>query len=110
MPTPKYTQTLLNSLTFETRDIEDHGRLIQLYQDLHDQGDIDFNEFLRNLISAPPHFFRFVKAIETIPDLCEFQLQLIALQEKGFAVVTGILNRRIAFQRELILERNKNKH
>ena len=105
---PTYTPQLLTRLIWETQSIEDHHRLINLYQSLEDQGDIVFSEDLKKVFAVPNHYFRFVKYIEDMDELCRFNLRLISLQQKGFAVVTCMLNRRIAFQRELILAKNKD--
>lgn len=108
MKTPIYTQKLLLRLIFETKNIDDHARLIQLYQDLDAQGDIVFNQELQDVVKSPKHYFRFVKHIIHMNELCAFNLRLAALQQKGFAIVTNTLTRYIAFQRELILEKNKH--
>lgn len=105
---PAYTPKLLTRLIWETQSIEDHSSLINLYQALEDQGDIAFSDELKNVFAAPNHYFRFVKYIEDMDELCRFNLRLISLQQKGFAVVTYMLNRRIAFQRELIIAKNKD--
>ncbi len=110
MPTPQYSPRLLVRLIYETKDIKDHINLIELYKDLHEQGDIDFNFKLKDIISAPNHYFRFVGAIHNMKDLCTFNLYLDGLQQKGFATVTCMLTRRIAFQRELIIAKNQNKY
>lgn len=105
---PAYTPKLLTRLIWETQSIEDHSSLINLYQALEDQGDIAFSDELKNVFAAPNHYFRFVKYIDDMDQLCRFNLRLISLQQKGFAVVTCMLNRRIAFQRELILAKENN--
>lgn len=102
MKKPQYSPELLISLCRETKDIGDHAQLIKLYEDLHAQGDINFDERIINEISASRQYFRFVNAHKTMDALCEFCLRLQKLQEKGYAVVTRKLKDRIDYQRTLI--------
>ena len=108
MATPKYTTELLINIIWETKDIEDHNKLIKLYQDLHEQDDINFSDTLKFVVKSEKHYFRFIKNISQMDKLCIFCLRLVDLQERGFATVTRALQRRIDFQREMILAKNKH--
>ncbi len=108
MSTPTYTPELLRTLAFQTKSIEDHAKLIKLYEALHEQGDINFDANLKAIIGEPKHYFRFVNKIDNMEALCAYNLRLVDLQQKGYALVTCMLARRIEFQRELIIAKNKN--
>lgn len=108
MPTPTYTPELLKNLIWQTKSIEDHAKLIKLYEALHEQGDINFDANLKAIIGEPKHYFRFVNKIDNMEALCAYNLRLVDLQQKGYAVVTCMLARRISFQRELIIAKNKH--
>lgn len=105
MKKPRYSRSLLSSIACRTKNIDDHERLIALYLALHEQGDIIFSTQLQRFVSLPLHYFRFVKDIDKIDELCQFNLKLQDLQQRGFAIVTQMLVNRIAFQREEILSK-----
>lgn len=107
MTKPTYPPELLSRLIWETKTIEDHARLAQLYIDLEKQGDIDFNDGLKQELASPKHYYRFLRSILKMDALCDYCLTLVALQEKGLATVTLVLKRRIEFQREIIKTRKK---
>ncbi|MGV8914351.1 MAG: hypothetical protein ACOH1X_02770 [Kaistella sp.] len=107
MTTPSYPPELLSRLIWETTTIEDHAKLAQLYIDLHEQGDIDFNAGLKWEMSSPKHYYRFLRSILKMDALCDYCLTLVALQEKGLATVTLVLKRRIDFQREILTARKR---
>ena len=109
MTKPSYPPELLSRLIWETKTIEDHAKLAQLYIDLEKQGDIDFNAGLKRELSSPKHYYRFLRSILKMELLCDYCLTLLALQEKGLATVTLVLKRRIDFQRELLITKNKFK-
>ena len=108
MTKPTYDPQMLTRLMWETKNIDDHAKLAQLFIDLDEQGDIEFTKKMRYEISSARHFFRFVREINDIAELCEFNLKLQELQEKNLALVTCLLSRRIAFQREIIIFKSGN--
>lgn len=109
MTKPTYSPALLSRLMWETKTIEDHAQLAQLYLDLEAQGDLKFTEELRQEFSSPKHYYRFLRSILRLNALCEYCLTLVALQEKGLARVTYVLKKRIELQREILITRNKRR-
>lgn len=108
--TKTYTSDQISRLIWETKNIADHESLARLLEDLHAQGDLDFDGDLRKQFSSPKHYFRFVKSIYSMDKLCEFNLKLMQLQQNDLAVITLLLTRRIEFQREMILRIKNNKN
>ncbi|MEC5156632.1 hypothetical protein [Chryseobacterium sp. MP_3.2] len=106
MITPTYSPEVLSDLIWKTKNIVDHESLAQLFTDLHEQGDLDFNPGLKREFASPKNYFRFVGKIYNSKELCEFMFTLMELQEKDLATITLVLQRRIEFQRELIIARN----
>ena len=72
MTKPTYDPQMLTRLMWETKNIDDHAKLAQLFIDLDEQGDIEFTKKMRYEISSARHFFRFVREINDIAELCEF--------------------------------------
>lgn len=103
----QYPPDMLHRLPWETTTIEDHADLARLFQELHDQGDINYDEALKKELSRPAHYFRHVSSAATLDELCEYCLRLQLLQENGLAVITHRLKSRIDFHREVLNNKNK---
>lgn len=106
MTTPTYTPELLTRLIWETKNIQDHYRLVQLYESLQEQGDICFTAELRAEFALPPHYWRFAAQTSTLAELADFAVTYVEMQEEGLATNDDMVARRILFQRELLSRKN----
>ena len=73
---PIYTETLLVQLAYQTKSIKDHAKLILLYNDLQDQGDIIITPVVKEAIKDTTIYKKWIRDSNTIEELYELVLDI----------------------------------